>query len=59
MQYHTKSKEGGGSSSGTEANIIDYDIVVRKYEFQFHYYVHFRINALGKRYEPPYPYVIG
>ena len=31
---------------GVDANVLEYDIVVSKFEFQSHYYVHFRTNAI-------------
>ena len=33
---------------------MNYGIVEREFELQSHYYVHFRANTLGERYEPPY-----
>ena len=36
------------SLSGDVANVLDCDIVVREFEFQSRYYVHFRTNALWK-----------
>ena len=36
------------------ANMLDWNIVVSKFELQSQYYVHFQINILGERYEPSY-----
>ena len=33
---------------GAVANVLDYDIVVSKFELKSHYYANFRINTLGK-----------
>ena len=33
-------------------NAMDYGIVVSEFVFQSRYYVHFRANTLGERYEP-------
>ena len=34
---------------------MDCGNVESEFELQSRYYVHFRTNTLGKRYEPPYP----
>ena len=34
---------------------MDYEIVVREFELQSRYYVHFRANTLRKGTKPPYP----
>ena len=34
------------------ANVQDHDIVVNEFKFQSRYYVHFRINTLGKGMKP-------
>ena len=34
---------------------LDCGIVVCEFELQLRYYVHFRTNTFGKRYEPSYP----
>ena len=39
----------------TEVKAMDSGIVLSEFVFQSRYYVHFRTNTLGKRYEPPYP----
>ena len=48
-----------GSARGVAANELDCGIVVRVFELQSRYYVHFRTNTLGKRYEPPNLYSYG
>ena len=37
---------------GVAANVLDYDIVVRKFELQLRYYDHFRSNTLCKGMKP-------
>ena len=34
------------------AKVLDYEIVVRNFDFQLRYYVHFRIKSLGKGMKP-------
>ena len=34
---------------------MDCGIIVSEFVLQSHYYVHFWVNSLGERYEPPYP----
>ena len=40
--------KSGRSLRGVLANVLDYDTVVREFEFQSRYYVHIRTNILGK-----------
>ena len=40
---------------GVVANMWDCEIVIRKFELQLRYYVHFRTNTLGESYEPLLP----
>ena len=42
------------SPRGVVANVLDGNFVVSEFELQSHYYIHFRTNSLGERYEPPY-----
>ena len=42
-----------GNYRGAVATEMDNDIVVKEFEFQLRYYVHFRANALGGRYQSP------
>ena len=43
-----------GSVHGVVANLLDYNIIVRKFKLQLLYYVYFWTNApLEERYEPP------
>ena len=44
-----------GCPRGVIVKVLDYRIVVSEFGLQLHYYVHFRINTLGERYESPYP----
>ena len=37
---------------GVMVNVLDCEIVVREFELQSHYYVHFRANTLGKGMNP-------
>ena len=39
---------------GVVANVPDCDIVINEFELKSRNYIHFRINAFGKRYKPPY-----
>ena len=39
---------------GVMVKAMNCGIVVREFVLQSRYYVHFRANTLGKRYEPPY-----
>ena len=43
----------GGCLCGVMVKAMDCEIVV--FEFQSHYYVHFRTKYPGERYEPSYP----
>ena len=40
---------------GVMVKAMDCGIIVREFVLQSLYYVHFRGNILGERYEPPYP----
>ena len=40
------------------ADELDYNIPVSEFEPYQRYYIHFRTNTLGERYEPPYPYSV-
>ena len=42
----------GRGSRGVMVKALDYGIVVREFEFQSRYYVHFRTNTLGKAINP-------
>ena len=42
----------GASPRGVEANVLDSDIRVSKFEFLLPYHVHFRTNTLGKCINP-------
>ena len=44
---------GWGVSRGVMVKAMDCGIVVSEFVFQSRYYVHFRANTLGERYEPP------
>ena len=44
-----------GCPRGVMVKALDCVIVVSEFVLQSHYYVHFRANTLGERYEPPYP----
>ena len=44
-----------GCPRGVIAKALDYEIVVREFEFQPHYYVHVRTNIFRERYETPCP----
>ena len=37
-----------GSRLSVVTNELDCDIVVKKFELQSHYYIHFQTNTLGK-----------
>ena len=43
-----KEKKWGGIPHGIVAKVLEYEIIVRKFKLQFHYYVHFWTNALRK-----------
>ena len=47
--------DGGGCYRGVMVKAMDLGILVRQFELQSRYYVHFRANTLGKVIEPPYP----
>ena len=55
LSYYTCVYICGGCSRGVMVKAMDCGIVGREFVLQSRYYVHFRANALGKRYEPPYP----
>ena len=38
----------GGCPHGVMVKVMDYGIVVSEFVFQSHYYIHFRVNTLGK-----------
>ena len=40
---------------GVMLKVMDCGIVESEFELQSRYYVHFQTNALGGKYEPPYP----
>ena len=42
------------SPYGAEANELLYDIIVNKFKLQSRYYVNFRTNTVGKKYEISY-----
>ena len=44
-----------GCPCGVMVKAMDCGIVVREFVPQSRYYIHFRANTLGERYEPPYP----
>ena len=44
-----------GCPRGVMVKAIDCGIVVNEFVLQSRYYVHFRANIIGERYEPPYP----
>ena len=46
---------GGGGPHGVMVKAMDYGIVVSEFILQSRYYVHFRANTLGAKYEPSYP----
>ena len=37
-----------GRRHSVMANVLDFNIVVSEFELQWHYYIHFRTNTLGK-----------
>ena len=41
-----------GSSRGVGANVFDFDIVVKEFELQSRYYVHFWTNTIDKGMNP-------
>ena len=43
-----------GGSFGVVANELDCDIVLNKFKFQLHNYIHFLTNNLLERSKPPY-----
>ena len=43
------------SLHGVVANVIKFDILVSKFEFQSRYCIHFRANTFGKGIIPLYP----
>ena len=45
----------GSGPSGVMGKAMDCRIVVSEFVLQSRYYVHFRVNTLGKGYEPPNP----
>ena len=45
-------KDTGESPHGILANMLDCNIVVWEFELQFHYYIHFKTNSLGKAMNP-------
>ena len=47
--------KAGGCPRGVMVKAMVCGIVVREFVLQSPYYVHFRANALGERYKPPYP----
>ena len=50
---------GEGSTRVVVAKMFDCDIVVREFELQSHYHLHFRDNILGKGINPLYLQSIG
>ena len=42
------------STAGVMAKVLDCSLEVSEFELQSRYYVHFRINTLGKGIEPSY-----
>ena len=48
-------KEAGGCPRGVMVKTMDCGIVVREFELQLRYYVHFRANTLGKGMNPTNP----
>ena len=44
-----------GQSCCVVANVLDCSMVVSEFELQSCYYVHFRTNTLGEKYETLYP----
>ena len=42
------------SPRGAVANVLNCNIVVSEFRLHSRYYIHFRSNTLGKRYEPIY-----
>ena len=47
------------SLHGIVANMLDYNIIVSKFELQSCYRIHFQTNALGKGIEPLYSSHLG
>ena len=47
------------SPFGAVANVLNNDIVVSEFELQSYDCVHFRINNIWNKYEPPYPLTMG
>ena len=45
-----------GSPCGVVANALNRDIVIREFKQQSRYYVHFRINSIGKGMDPLIPF---
>ena len=41
-----------GCPCGVMVKVMDYGIVVSKFVLQLHYYIHFRVNTLGKGMNP-------
>ena len=54
-QVTCEKKTKRGCPRGVMVKAMDCGIVVREFVLQSRYYVHFRANTLGERYEPPYP----
>ena len=48
-----------GRSHGVGANMLDWDIIVSKFEIQLHYDIYFRTNTFGKGMNLPMSPVIG
>ena len=49
---HRNYQKKGGSPRGVMVKAMDCGIVVREFELQSHYYVHFQVNTLGKGMNP-------
>ena len=58
-QTHTHTQHSTYTPRGVMVKAVDCGIVVREFVLQSRYYIHFRANTLGERYEPPYPYPMG
>ena len=52
MNKENKPSHFGGGPSGVMVKALDCEIVVREFVVQSRYYVHFRVNTLGKRMNP-------
>ena len=54
LHENTSNNSKEGCPRGVMVKVMDCGIVVSEFELQSRYYVHFRTNTLGEKYQPPY-----